>query len=95
MSELLHDYGAELVLHGHGHRAHYNELDTRAGTLPIISVPSASALGLHGADVAGYNRYTVARVSGGWELQVAARQYARDTGEFDAGMSRTVRLARH
>ncbi|MGB1139266.1 MAG: metallophosphoesterase family protein [Halioglobus sp.] len=94
LSELLRDYGAELVLHGHGHRAHYNELETRAGTLPVISVPSASALGLHGADVAGYNRYTVARISGGWELEVATRQYARDTGEFDAGASRTVELAR-
>ncbi len=58
---LLEEHGAELVLHGHGHRAHYSELHTRHGSLPVIAVPSASALGLHGADIAHYNRYEVQR----------------------------------
>jgi 3',5'-cyclic AMP phosphodiesterase CpdA len=94
LSEVLAKHGAELVLHGHGHRAHYNEMDTSAGKLPVISVPSASALGLHGADIAAYNRYCVERVDAGWELTVSSRQYDRESGEFGAGQSRTVALDR-
>ncbi|MEZ5503510.1 MAG: metallophosphoesterase [Halioglobus sp.] len=91
---LLEEHGAELVLHGHGHRAHYSELQTRHGKLPVIAVPSASALGLHGADVAHYNRYRVAPRDGGWEVHIDARRYQRDTGEFGIGQERTLQLQR-
>ncbi len=92
---LLEEYGAELVLHGHGHRAHFNELQTRHGTVPVIAVPSASALGLHGADVAQYNRYEVARREGSWELRIDARRYQPETGDFGEAGSRTLLLHRN
>ena len=72
---LLEKHGAELVLHGHGHRANYTELSTREGALPVIAVPSASALGLHGADIAAYNRYVLEKSGEGWQLQVCTRRY--------------------
>jgi len=75
IQRLLESHGAELVLHGHGHRAHYTELHTCAGTLPVFAVPSASALGAHGADVAAYNCYQVERTVQGWHLAVNVKRY--------------------
>ncbi len=88
LQQVLQDNGAELVLHGHGHRAHRNTLDTRDGELQVIAVPSASALGLHGADTAAYNCYAVSEQEGGWQLEIACRQYDRESGTFlEAGQS--------
>jgi 3',5'-cyclic AMP phosphodiesterase CpdA len=94
IQDILEQYGAELVLHGHGHRAHFNELQSRAGAVPVIAVPSASALGLHGADVAQYNRYAVERNASGWQLRIDTRRYQRASGEFGEGGSETLQLAR-
>ena len=94
LQSLLTEHGAELVLHGHGHRAHYSEMDTRHGKLPVVAVPSASALGLHGADVAHYNRYEIERSDGGWQVRISARGYQRATEKFAAGADRTLRLTR-
>lgn len=91
---LLEEYGAELVLHGHGHRALFNELKSRDGTVPVIAVPSASALGLHGADVAQYNRYEVERNDAGWQLTIDSRRYQPESGEFGEGDSKTLQLDR-
>ena len=91
---LLAEQGAELVVHGHGHRAHYSELLTSHGMAPVIAVPSASALGLHGADVARYNHYSVSRSDSGWRLVISPRCYQADSGEFVQGELKTVALAR-
>ena len=91
---VLAEHGAELILHGHGHRAHYNELITRQGMAPVIAVPSASAMGLHGADRARYNCYKVDRGDNGWLLEIMPRCYRAETGEFVAGDSMTVTLSR-
>ncbi|NND66158.1 MAG: metallophosphoesterase [Halioglobus sp.] len=94
VSAILAAHGAELVLHGHGHRAHRHTLATRDGEATVIAVPSASALGLHGADVASYNRYAVTRSTKGWQLRISARRYDRGLGVFVAGETREVALAR-
>lgn len=91
---VLEEHGAELVLHGHGHRALYHELQTREGNLPVIAVPSASALGLHGADIAHYNRYEVQRGDAGWQVRIDVRRYDRTCGEFTEGDSRTLHIDR-
>lgn len=91
---LLTEYGAELVVHGHGHRAHYSELVTCHGLASVIAVPSASALGLHGADVARYNHYGVSRSDSGWRLEITPRCYQTDSGEFVQGELKTVKLTR-
>lgn len=94
VSAILTAHGAELVLHGHGHRAHQHTLATRDGDATVIAVPSASALGLHGADVASYNRYTVTRAQDGWHLRINARRYDRGLGVFMAGDTREVGVKR-
>lgn len=94
VQDLLVKHGAELVLNGHGHRSHFDELATAHGSAPVIAVPSASALGLHGGQPASYNHYRVARRDDGWQLNIESRDYRRDSGEFVAGESRRVNLPR-
>ncbi len=94
LESVLAEQGVELVLHGHGHRRHRNELPTRAGNAPVIAVPSASALGLHGKDVAGYNCYTVAADAQGWTLTIEERRYNSGTRAFAAGARDQVALTR-
>lgn len=94
IQSVLEQHGAELAVHGHGHRAHYHALETRDGTLPVISVPSASALGLHGADVACYNRYSVERTEDGWQLGIHTSCYDVADNAFKPAQAVTVPLAR-
>lgn len=92
---LIAAYGAELVLHGHGHRAHYRELETRHGRVPVLAVPSASAVGLHGAEVARYNRFAVARTPSGWAVDIESRGYDSALGRFTAQDQRSLELIRN
>jgi 3',5'-cyclic AMP phosphodiesterase CpdA len=94
LQALLEEHGAELVLHGHGHRAHYHELQTRKGNLPVIAVPSASALGLHGADIAAYNRYEVQRSDAGWTVRIDVRRYNAGSACFTEAEGRTLHIDR-
>lgn len=93
------DHGAELVLHGHGHRAHCDEIVTADGNALVIAVPSASSMGLHGGGAAAYNCYKVGRKDQGWQLEINSRHYqpGRDrpeAGEFASGELRSVTLTR-
>ena len=61
----LVEAGAELVLHGHGHRYQQHALPTATGVAQIIATPSASARGLHGKDSAAYNAFTLSTAENG------------------------------
>jgi 3',5'-cyclic AMP phosphodiesterase CpdA len=95
LEALIEAQGAELVLHGHGHRAHYRELETRHGMVPVLSVPSASAMGLHGAEVAQYNRCAVARTADGWTVDIESRGYDSTLDRFTALGQRSLKLIRN
>lgn len=92
--QVLEDNGAELVLHGHGHRRHFSLLSTSDGVAPVIAVPSASALGLHGADVARYNCYSVAKSDAGWHLDIDSRIYQGAAQLFVEDESSSIELVR-
>ncbi len=47
LTEVLRAEGAELVLHGHNHRRMINTLAGPDGVIPIVGVPSASAMRSH------------------------------------------------
>lgn len=94
VSAILIEEGAELILHGHGHRAHHHELATAEGPAQVLAVPSASALGLHGADTAAYNRYAVREQQGGWQLEIASRRYDRESGTFVAAGQNALDIRR-
>ncbi len=94
LAAVIESQGAELVLHGHGHRARRDLLGGRDGDVPVFSVPSASALGLHGADVAAYNCYTVQREASGWDLSVESRHYDVASGIFREGPTEQIAIPR-
>jgi 3',5'-cyclic AMP phosphodiesterase CpdA len=85
--------GVELVLHGHGHRAQWHELPTTSGVAPVLSVPSASARGVHG-EPAGFSVLSVSPESDGWQLEVERFGYSSDTGRFAALAPRRVNISR-
>ncbi len=94
VAAVLAAHGAELVLHGHGHRARRDQLPGRDGDIPVVAVPSASAMGLYGADMAAYNRYRVERGDKGWQLNVAYRRLRADRQGFEAAGDETLVLPR-
>lgn len=65
--------GVEMVLHGHSHRSHHQQMQTTGGVAPVIGVPSASATQ---PEAAAYHLYTIASVAGGWQIAVTTRRYA-------------------
>jgi len=95
LQALLEAHGAELVLHGHGHRAHFREMEARHGRIPVLAVPSASAVGLHGAEAAQYNRFAVARTASGWAVDIESRGYDNMRGRFTAQGQRSLELIRN
>lgn len=94
LQEIIKTHGAELMLHGHGHRGYSREIETSWGRVPVLAVPSASALGLYGADVAHYNRFAVEKTAAGWQVDVHSRGYSVETGEFTAEQDQTLQLIR-
>ncbi len=77
--------GVEMVLHGHSHRSHHQEMATAGGVAPVIGVPSASAT--H-PEPAAWHLYRIAPVPGGWQIALTARRYA-------AGGMETSHIATH
>jgi 3',5'-cyclic AMP phosphodiesterase CpdA len=67
--EIVRAAGAELILHGHMHMATLG----RIGQVPVIGVPSASALPWHSKDGAAYNVYRIGQANGGWKISVEIR----------------------
>jgi 3',5'-cyclic AMP phosphodiesterase CpdA len=83
--------GAELLLHGHDHRAMLNWLAGPDGSrVPAVGVPSASAAPGAGTEAAAYNLYRIEGAAGAWTCEMIVR------GVDDGGTikeRRRVRLA--
>jgi len=67
--EALRAAGAELILHGHMHMASLG----RIGAVPVIGVPSASAVKKGHKDAAAYNLYRIAENGTEWKISVEIR----------------------
>lgn len=73
---LLVRHGAELVLHGHNHRAMLARLDTATGPVPIVGAPSASLLSDHPGRQARYNLFSIAKGhNGDWRIGMRGRVF--------------------
>ncbi|MBL8674147.1 MAG: metallophosphoesterase [Rhodospirillales bacterium] len=70
--------GAELVLHGHNHRASLARIDTPAGPVAVLGAPSASAAPGSRYGAGGYHLVGVERVARGWRFDVDLRVIADD-----------------
>ncbi len=74
--------GAELILHGHGHRSSRSVIEGAQGPVPVYAVPSASATGEGGWEAAGYTCYGIAACPGGWQLERISRSYRPQSRDF-------------
>jgi len=79
--------GAELVLHGHMHISSLGRLPGPIGSVPVIGVPSASAVAVGKAnhkDPSRYHIYRISRAAPGapWQLEVSIREWQADGSGF-------------
>ncbi len=73
---LLERHGAELVLHGHNHRAMIARLEGQGGPIPIVGASSASVASEIPAQRAGYNLFSIQRGgNGGWRIAMHSRVF--------------------
>jgi 3',5'-cyclic AMP phosphodiesterase CpdA len=86
LGQVLAGEGAELVLHGHVHRAGFGQLPGPAGPIPVVGVASASARGRKGAARrAGYHRLRLeprADAPGGLRVTCEVRRLDPASGRF-------------
>jgi len=78
--KLLADAGAELVLHGHEHTATLRWTPGPDAEIPVVGVPSASALAHGGRPAAAYNLYEISGDPGKWNCLMRTRGF--DGGEL-------------
>ncbi|MFS8182726.1 metallophosphoesterase [Pseudovibrio sp. FO-BEG1] len=72
---IIAEHGAELILHGHTHRATRMEINGPEGPVPVICVPSASnGLSSH-KPPARYNLFTIEKDGSGWSCIMEERGF--------------------
>jgi 3',5'-cyclic AMP phosphodiesterase CpdA len=74
--------GAELVLHGHRHRAVQSRIEIPGTPVPVFGIPSASSIGHMTGRVAQYHIYHVQASAAAWALELEVRGYAATTQTF-------------
>ncbi|MBT8366088.1 MAG: metallophosphoesterase [Deltaproteobacteria bacterium] len=82
LQSLLASYGAELILHGHAHRTLRRNLQTPDGNVPVVGVPSISAVGRTPERRARYYIYRIMPVDAGWNVRLEVRIYSPDDNRF-------------
>ena len=78
LARVLAEYGAELILHGHSHRALHSSIQHAAGDIPVFGIPSASAVGRKPGRAAQYYLYDVRPEGAQWRINVRVRAYQRE-----------------
>ena len=73
--KVIHDHGAELILHGHTHLATKKSLPGQDKPVPVICVPSASqGPGSH-KPAARYNLFEISGKADAWHCSLIERGY--------------------
>jgi 3',5'-cyclic AMP phosphodiesterase CpdA len=62
--------GAELVLHGHKHKAMLQKIEGPGGNVNVIGVPSASNPGANPERGGAYNLYKISGEAGAWSCEM-------------------------
>lgn len=93
LCEVIAAEGAELVLHGHTHRADLSWIDTAAGRVPVIGAPACGMRPGLGRDEGAWRRLEISRQGAGWQLVLRERRVG-STGEVTDGPHLSFRLPR-
>lgn len=83
LRQILAKHGAELVLHGHGHRFLHGNLDSDKHPIPVFAVPSASARSDKPEKHAGYNTYEIDVAENDWHLRVRSHVFRETKDLFE------------
>ncbi|MFD2264602.1 metallophosphoesterase family protein [Lacibacterium aquatile] len=78
MQQVLKRAGAEMILHGHTHRASLTSVAGPKGPIAVIGVPSASGTARHVEHAARWHLYDIDADGANWQVQVSARRLAPD-----------------
>ncbi len=78
---VLKQHGVELVLHGHDHVHSTIWIEGPKGSIPVIGVPSASAVAHGRYPAAAYNLFSIERDGAAWRVEQTVR-----------GMDETLRV---
>ena len=89
---ILAETGAELLVHGHGHRQMQAELQAGDHSIPVFGVPSASANYKNPDKKAGYNIYEVTKTATGWLTRVRSFILDRETQNFEPNLDRELKI---
>lgn len=93
LQAVLAQHGAELVLHGHTHYTTWMEMSCGDGTIPVIGIPSASAMGHKPGRRAQYYLYRITPRPWGWDIAVSIRGAAPE-GQFTQVSETSLKLTR-
>ncbi len=93
LRQVLLEWGAELVLHGHSHHATLETIAGPHGDIPVVAAPSASAKPGESSEPAGWRRLTLTPANDAWTLSVATRSMRPDGG-FESRDVETIRIPR-
>ena len=83
--------GAELIIHGHGHRQMQAMLPAGERRIPVFGAPSASASYDNPAKSPGYYLYEVNRAASGWQTRVRSFILNQETQKFEPDLDRILR----
>lgn len=85
---VLAEHGAELVLHGHNHKALLSWIDTCDGRTPVIGAPSAS-IGHGWRDhPAEWRLFEIEKCADGFDIHMRRRRITKSNGVEDYGTFR-------
>jgi 3',5'-cyclic AMP phosphodiesterase CpdA len=84
--------GAELVLHGHRHRAVQSRIEIPGTHVPVFGIPSASSSGHQPGRAAQYYLYRVVRSANVWELEVAVLGYSAEQDRFSRNSESRIEI---
>jgi hypothetical protein len=74
LCRVIADEGAELVLHGHTHRADLSWIDCTAGRIPVIGAPACGMRPGAGYDEGAWRRLEISHDDTGWRLDLRERR---------------------
>lgn len=80
LRRVLAQAGAELVIHGHDHRANLAHIASSHGPVPVVGVPSASAGPREGGKAGGYALYRISGAPGAWHCEMERRGFGAKPG---------------
>jgi 3',5'-cyclic AMP phosphodiesterase CpdA len=93
LRQVLAEYGAELVLHGHSHHASFEETPGPAGPIPVVGAPSASAAPEASSEAAGWRTICLTPSNDAWDVAISTRSMGMD-GAFSNRDDQVIRVRR-